>query len=387
VPAAETCLVCGSVFGSALLDLPGPHAITSLGHLIEADTTVFLCAHCSHTQTRPLEAVSNYYDANYNIRTETEDEDDLYEVRDKRAVYRSEHQARIVVDRHADLLPGARILDFGCAKAASLRQIISLVPDARPHVYDVSANYGKFWDAFVPSENQAVHKLRPEWNAYFDLVLSFFALEHTPNPRDFVSDLARIIRPGGKLHIVFPNMYANFADMIVVDHVNHFSAASIRALFAGTQLRILTIDSTLHKAAFVVIAQREANAAPTASVSADVEGSLHEAKAIAEFWSGARQRLLTFEATDAGHRAVVYGSGVYGMFITTNLKDAARICYFLDQNPHQQTKTLLGKRVVAPSSIGDDIDTIYVGLNPHAAKSIIESVKALRQRERHYFFF
>jgi hypothetical protein len=50
-------------------------------------------------------------------------------------------------------------------------------------------------------------------------------------------------------------------------------------------------------------------------------------------------------------------------------------------------KALLGKRVVASSSIGADIDTIYVGLNPRAAKSIIESVPALRQRERHYFFF
>jgi SAM-dependent methyltransferase len=382
------CFVCGATLGPTLLHLPGPQAITSLGHVIDAETRVYQCLTCSHVQTRPLDDVADYYDANYNIRSESEGEDDLYEVRDGQPVYRSQHQARIVLSTHPELPRGARVLDFGCAKAASLRQVLEVRPDLEAHVFDVSTNYKRFWDEFVRPENQATHHLRPEWDSYFDLVLSFFALEHVADPRAFVDDLARTVKPGGRLHLVFPNVYANVVDMIVVDHINHFSRSSIEALFQRSGLTILTIDTTLHNAAHVVIAERSLSAPPPPSDDAEARAaSIAEARSVAEFWQGARDNVLGFEAAlPPDQRCAIYGSGVYGIFIATTLRSTVDLAYFIDQNPHQQTKTILGKAVVAPTAVGEEIDVVYVGLNPRAAQRIIASVPALHVRERQFFY-
>ena len=41
---------------------------------------------------------------------------------------------------------------------------------------------------------------------------------------------------------------------------------------------------------------------------------------------------------------------------------------FLDQNPHRQKQTLLGKPILAPEALPETVRRLYVGLNPRVAR-------------------
>jgi len=380
------CNVCGATFAEPLYRNDCTTSITSLAKPFDGPTTVFGCSACGHVQTPALDAIGDYYDTAYNVRIESDDADDLYAVRDGKPVYRTEHQA---VEALAKLEPslGSRILDYGCGKARTLYHMCRARPDLQPAVFDVSDAYRRSWDEFVPREEQAAYGVPPEWSGRFDVVLSFYALEHVADPRGFLAGIHRLLKPGGRLHLVVPNPRRNPGDLIVVDHVNHFMPSSLRLIFALEGFDDVMIDEDSNTAAYVIGARR-ADAARVSLPTGDrsVAKSLQQAHDIAAAWTGARERILSFERTVSDKRAAIYGSGFYGVFIAAALVRRSAVAYFLDRNPHQQRKTIFGLPVRAPEAIGDDIEVVYAGLNPQRAHEIIGGVEPLRRRPRRYFY-
>jgi len=387
VATSVACNVCGAPVGAPLYRNDGAVSITSLAKPFAGPTVVYLCPACAHLQTPALEDIGSYYDTNYNVRAESEDADDLYALRDGKPVYRTEHQAAEALAKLAPA-PGARVLDYGCGKARTLRHMVAARPDLRPAVFDVSDAYRRFWDEFVPRDEQAAYAAPPSWDGRFDVVLTFYALEHVADPRAFLAGIHRLLKPGGRIHLVIPNVRRNTGDLIVVDHVNHFMPTSLRLIFALEGFDGVTLDEESNTAAYVVNARRAPAVADTANVNdaPALAAARDEARAIADFWSGARRRIAAFEQTVRGRRAAIYGSGFYGVFIASALADRASLAYFLDRNPHQQQKRIFDRTVLAPEAVGDDVEVVYAGLNPAVGREIIAGVPALRKRERELFF-
>ena len=82
--------------------------------------------------------------------------------------------------------------------------------------------------------------------------------------------------------------------------------------------------------------------------------------------------------------ATLYGSALYGAFIYTCLKQPERITCFLDQNPHRQKQTLMGKRIIAPEALPESIRRLYVGLNPSVAHEVLDGLDWGRALEVFY---
>lgn len=204
---------------------------------------VAFCGACGHLQTEALADLGEYYDRNYKILIGSEDEDQLYAVVDGRKVFRTEHQVNTLLAK-VPLPTGARVLDYGCAKSSSLRRLTELRPDLEPHVFDVSDMYLPYWNRFVRPENCALYTLKPEWANHFDLITSFFALEHVADPQVLARTVAGLLKPGGHFYCIVPNVYANTADFVVADHVNHFSAASLRRLMHDAGMQVVSLMPT-----------------------------------------------------------------------------------------------------------------------------------------------
>lgn len=385
VPAVA-CVVCGTPSGAPAYRHDGAISVSSTARAISAATVVYVCAVCGHVQTPPLGDLSQYYDTAYNVHLESDESDDLYAVRDGVRVYRAQHQADVALAKLA-LPPGASVLDYGCGKAMTLRALLAARPDLDGAVFDVSDAYRPQWDAFVPRANQAAYETPPEWDGRFDAVLSFFALEHVAEPRAFLAGIRRLIRPGGALHLTVPNVRRNIGDFIVVDHVNHFMPTSLRRALADAGYDDVRIDEDVHDAAYVVTARRAESPQQIASDPAEIAIHVAEAWRYAAFWSAASDAVAAYEANVArGRRSAIYGSGFYGVFIASRLRDRSSLAYFLDRNPHQQTKRIFDRPVLAPERIDDDIDVVYVGLNPANAHAIAAGVAPLHRRERDAFY-
>lgn len=386
--AITTCFACGS------RELEPIFAARGIGFTLAqrpndlATTSAVLCRTCSHVQTPPLDDIESYYDTGYNFQLNDAEEDDIYAVEpDGTRVFRAEHQARSVAAK-CDLRDGLRVLDYGCGKARTLDLLYRAHPGIAPFAFDVSDIYVALWSRFLPADHQAPYGVPDSWAGTMDLVLSFFALEHTADPQGFVRELARLLRPGGRVHVVIPNMYRNISDLVVIDHVQHFSRPSLERLFADAGYSEIRIDAETHRAAFIVNAVHDPAALPAtpAPAQAELAETMDKARAIAGQWQEIATRIETFEAAHPDARCVIYGSGVYGMFIASTLKDRGRVLAFLDANPFRQGRELMGIPILAPDAVPEAAEAVYVGLNPQDARGIIAGVVALHDRPRTFFY-
>ncbi len=392
VALATACLVCGAPSGEPAYRHDGALSISSTARPIAVPTVVYACGRCGHVQTPPVEDIGAYYDRAYNVHLESDDADDLYDVCDGLPVYRAQHQANVALAKLA-LPRGASVLDYGCGKGMTLRAMLASRPDLDGAVFDVSDAYRDAWDAFVPRERQATFEPSADWHERFDAVLSFFALEHVAQPRAFLARTRTLLKPGGTFYLTVPNVRRNAGDFIVVDHVNHFMPTSLQLLFAREGFTEVRIDEESHAAAYVVTAKAGPlrHPEPKPCHPELVEGRavapyLAEARALAAFWTNAGAAVQTFERDVArGRRSAIYGSGFYGVFIASRLADRSRVAYFLDRNPHQQAKRIFDRTVIAPDALGDDVEVVYVGLNPANARTIAAGVASLHRRPRELF--
>ena len=382
------CNVCQNSIKQPVYVSTGNISITSLCQIYPQKTEVFFCENCGHLQTTEITNLEEYYDTIYEILIDSEEEDQLYKVIEGQKIFRIDHQVKVLLDK-VSLPQHAKILDYGCAKSATLKKLGQTRPDIIPHLFDVSEMYIPFWAKFVKYENWATYTIKTHWCGYFDLVTSFFALEHVANPKEMLKNISQLLKPGGLCYFVIPNVYTNPADFVVVDHVNHFSETSLKFLLEEEGFDSIDIDTESHAGAFVVVA-RHSDSDEQKSVLLDkqkVNFLQEKVNEMSVYWQNIAEKILVFEEQHTNNSAsAIYGSGFYGTFIASCLKDISKIECFIDRNPYLQGKFLLDKPIVDPQQISKNIDTIYVALNPATAVKSIEQIEFWKDCNFNYFY-
>lgn len=369
----QWCNVCGTSLGAPIFAGEEAASITTMNALIAGQTAVHLCTVCGHLQTRALPDLERYYAEEYSINADGVDDDQLYEIRDGREIYRSEHQATILMQK-LDLTRPLKVLDYGCAKGATLRRVVESCPGVQPYLFDVTERYLEFWKKFPGDPRFAAHHVDPAWAGTLDVVLSFYALEHIPNLTAALEDFRNLLRPGGTLYFIVPNVYRNAADFIVADHVNHFSERSLQTMLHRAGFGQVEIDVDAHAAAFVVTCRKE-DLAQGAGPAALAEISHDEIAALVDFWGAAKSRIQAAEAAlPEGSSVAIYGAGIYGNFIRTCLKRPDRVVAFMDQNRFLHGRVVNGLRVQPPAAMIGVVSAIFVGLNPRIARRAMDEL-------------
>lgn len=381
------CNLCGTPLDDKIYDSGSAKSLTSLCTVHTGRTQVYVCHGCAHVQSVAMDDIDAYYDDSYDILVDSEEEDQIYEVVAGQKVYRTEHQVRVLRDKIA-LSSGMKILDYGCAKSATMRTLAGLTPGLEVHLFDVSDRYRPFWDKFIPQERGATYETPAAWTGCFDAVTSFFSLEHMAQPQDALRKIAALLKPGGIFYGIVPNVFANTADMIVVDHVNHFTRPSLAYLLRANGFEVQEISDSAHRGALVFVARKLTQPVGIQAPGRDeVQVIAESAHAIADFWQKAGSRVQAFEQTLAADTPVaLYGAGFYGTFIASWLKSPQRIRCVIDQNPFLQGHPLHGAPVVAPADLPVDIGVMLVGLNPAHARQVMDDIAAFAGRSLNYFY-
>lgn len=381
-----SCNVCGTQFAAPIFESLEDASITTMNKVIPGRTRVYFCDGCGHLQTTELPNLREYYAVEYAINAASEDDDQLYKIIGGRSVFRAEHQAAVLAAK-VDFFPDCRVLDYGCAKAPTLRKLMEIHPDIEPYLFDVTDRYLPFWERYPKKPHWAVDELNKAWDGTLDVVLSFYALEHVADLSAALGNVKRLLKPGGLFYFIVPNVYQNTADFIVADHINHFSKSSLQRMLRRGGFTDVEVDAETHDSAFVVMARLGAEQDINDGLSAASGNDKAAAMSMAQYWRSVLDRIRAFEEQlQAGAKAAVYGAGFYGSFVGSSLRDMERVRCFVDQNPHLQNTTLLGRPVIAPDDLPSDVRHILVGLNPRTARDSIAAVEAWRSRSLEYFF-
>jgi 2-polyprenyl-3-methyl-5-hydroxy-6-metoxy-1,4-benzoquinol methylase len=384
--AAFKCNVCQSPLNLKIYDSGDSLSLTSLCTTHLGKTEVYACSCCTHAQSVAIQQIDEFYDKDYNILVNSEEEDQVYKATKGNVVYRTDHQVRTMLER-LELKPGTRILDYGCAKSGTMRVLSTKLPDLDIFLFDVSERYRPFWKKFIPRENTATYSIPPNWNTSFDLVTSLFSLEHIDRPSVSLSDINHLLKDDGILYGIVPSFEANIADLIVVDHVNHFTRQSLSFALYQSGFEILEISDTAHKGAFVFRARKARIKDESASAPCDITSkSIDAACKIGAFWQKAGTRIQDFERELPPNAVVaLYGGGFYGTFIVSWLSHPERIQYIIDQNVFLHGRKIHGVPVIRPDELPRDVNTIFVGLNPNSAKQILQDINSFKDRDFLYF--
>ena len=107
----------------------------------------------------------------------------------------------------ADLPPGAaRVLDVGCGAGSVAKAVKRERPDLQVYGCDLSRSA---LDAAAADPSGVEFKLGtaeglPCGDGEMDFVWIFDVLEHVDSPARVLAEVARVLRPGGRFHIVLP---------------------------------------------------------------------------------------------------------------------------------------------------------------------------------------
>lgn len=380
------CNICDSSLVAPVYLSSGDISVTSLCELHAGKTEVFFCTNCGHIQTTEMPDVEEYYDQAYKIMINDEEEDQIYKVVNGNRTYRIDHQVS-TIQKLLEIPKNAEILDYGCAKSSTMRKLVLARPDITPFLYDVSEMYLPFWERFTPPENRATYTIPKEWHDKFKIVTSFFALEHVTRPRDMLCQIRELLREGGIFYGIVPDTFRNIADFVVLDHVNHFSPFSARYLLEDAGFADIRIDTESHDGAMIIIATKSDQQTKANTPAENEIGELQtRVQKIADYWNDIKNKIHKFEMKTGDLRSAIYGSGFYGTYITTCLEDTDKVSCYIDQSPWRQGMSLLGKPVISPASLPEDIHYIYVGLRPEIARDNIDEIQEFRNKDLEYFY-
>jgi len=353
------CTICSSKV-SKILDLSQSQQVTSLGRLIVGQATIYRCETCTHCQTETTINLAEYYANDYKTLMHTMEEDDVYKIVNDRIIWRAEHMACTFIEKIDSLIDLSvcntiRFLDFGTGKGLFPKTVMNLKPSLDPYLFDISEDYTLSWDQFCNSNNYSCFAIPAKWRHSFDVVSSMFSLEHVVNPLSELRTISDLLKPGGYLYIVVPNMYSeNIFDMVVVDHVQHYSPHSMRTALQQVGLMLVEEDHVSHHQASIYIAKNRIDATSEARDSDEPTKYLIKQDEISLSFSNIVSKIIQFADSTQGGSIVVVGAGVIGTFVKSIL-DGSRhgIDLFVDSNLHKQSKGWLSLPVLPPSALAE----------------------------------
>jgi SAM-dependent methyltransferase len=142
--------------------------------------------------------------------------------------------------RFADLCAAAgTILDFGCGDGGLAAALAVRFPDKTIHATDLGAHAG------AAIARAAASNLRfqpgsvlaaPYPDAAMDLVVSRFVIEHTVRPDALLAEAHRVLRPGGHLYLLYPQLLVKVGWGTALREALSWLTASARPLYLDPQI-------------------------------------------------------------------------------------------------------------------------------------------------------
>ena len=200
--------------------------------LHKGSMTLARCVRCGMVLQDPLLpefAEGEYYEgqgAQYYLSPD--------KLRNDHAPVRYQRELRLL-QRHGAV---GRILDVGCGTGGFLHQLRQRHGDAYTVLgHDIAGPAVDHAEGLgIPVHRGTLSTLRAD--PPFDVVTFWAVLEHLPNPRDFVSEAHRLLRPGGLCFALTPNFRSLAVRLagakyryILPQHVNYFDATPLADLF------------------------------------------------------------------------------------------------------------------------------------------------------------
>ncbi len=318
-------------------------SVTSESKLLEAASALQVCRHCGHLFTHTSAFADGYYQSDYDATLSDDGMDEIVSTRDGSVVYRTDLDFGVFFEKvMAQRPPDTSIFELGAGRG----RILSRLRKTGFHdltAFELGTRYEAPLKALLGQDRVFIGE-RPK-SRCFDVVISFFVLEHDQDPRASLAYLRSISAPSGTLYLMVPNFATNPVDLACADHRHHFSAELLAALVCAAGFEVVEVDETSSVGALILVARSSGGTASELSPPADaLARSLSAAQPFLEL--DRRIKALPDRMPPEG-RLFLYGAGFYATCARAAL-GSRDVHGVFDANPKKQGSLRLGHRVQSP---------------------------------------
>jgi SAM-dependent methyltransferase len=255
------------------------------------------------------------------------------------------------------------IVDVGCGNGVLLKAFAAIRPDWRRFGHELSALHERELMAIPGFEKLFTGDLNA-MPGDFDLITMMHALEHFIDPLQALRDLKNKLAPGGTLFIEVPDVAATPFDLLIADHVSHFTRHHLANILERSGMGVLAVaDDWITKELSAVATPTGASAAlppgpPPQAVLERVKSQIVWLEAIMD---GARHE------ANGPRKFGLFGSSVAAMWLLGQLGDEVE--FFVDEDPSREGATLLGRPVYTPAQMPHG-SAAYLALIPRVARAV-----------------
>lgn len=253
--------------------------------------------------------------------------------------------------------PSGRLADIGCGNGAFLHAVKNKAPAWQLNGVEISPGCLSALQTF-----NGLEKVGPSLKALdgeFDLVSLIHCLEHVADPLSSLIEIKERLSPDGRLFIQCPDFRENPYDLVIADHLNHFSAASLAHLLGRAGFAVESMTKGLVKREISCIALAARQTERRRKLTAEVTASAALA------WLA--ETSLRFRSDETAGPFFIFGTSIAAAWLAG---DASRgIAGFIDEDEARQGRRLFDKPIFAPELVPAGA-RVALALSPTVAASI-----------------
>lgn len=269
-----------------------------------------------------------------------------------------------------DVLPAfGRALDVGCGSGVTLRALSTARPEWTLFGQDIDDSRRDHL-ASIPNFRQYYACPPAQINGEFNLVTLIHSLEHFPSPFSILNQLRSKISSTGRLFIQVPNALENPFELVIADHLMHFTPRTLAQLVEHAGFKIDVLATTWVTKELSLLASPAPGNAKDFSKFADF--------ADVRFGKMALQWLQSVvdDATACAEESVdfgIFGTSIAATWLAGSLN--GKVCFFVDEDPSCQGREHLGRPVFAPDQVPRDAK-VFLALVPGIAAHVSKRLAA-----------
>ncbi len=269
------------------------------------------------------------------------------------------------LDRRVPLRETALVLDFGCGSGAALTTYSTLHPKWMLYGAELTTqNLARLQR--IPGFIKLFTCLPTEIPLQFDLISAFHALEHVLDPVAALQGLTDRLADGGLLFVEVPDVQKNPYDLVIADHLLHFTLDVLRftAQRAGCAVLELT-DSFLPKELTLLARSAGVEERRTKGRNWNPDQSIGLLDAQIAWLADQVTSADTLARNSSGFG--LFGTSISATWLAGQLGNY--VSFFVDEDKARIGRRHMGKPILAPATADGDV---YVPLIPSVAASVVQ---------------
>jgi 2-polyprenyl-3-methyl-5-hydroxy-6-metoxy-1,4-benzoquinol methylase len=345
------CLICGE---DTLELVPGFEAfprVTSDCRPWPPGGRMSVCHGCGAIQKIPDEKwtqeIGKIY-AQYDIYHQSAGIEHAIFLSDGTALPRSRVLIDFVVEKGCWNIVEGALIDIGCGNGVALENFSKALPRWALDGFELSDKVLNNLKA-IPGFRRLYTGSITEILARYNLVSAIHALEHFPMPHQGLQDMMSLQNPEGQLLIEVPNIETSPFDLIVADHLLHFTTETLGYVVARAGLEVDVLSNKVLRKELTFLGHRGS--------SSRLDSDPDKGKAIVHKAVGWLAEILKeVKVASAAPHFGLFGSSIASQWLYGAL--GSRVKFFVDEDVNRMGHSINGIPIISPDQVSEGA-TVY----------------------------